>query len=619
MSPFPLLALATALTAVTGTEPPKLILADAPRPDRARLEVVLLGEPWPDALAKALLYSGAGDRSKAELDTFLEERGALWAVQSREFGAQLTIECREGDFADVLEALAPAVLEPRWTDQAIGMATMELLLASRPDDHDPLQRFDRQLAALVDPSVDPGPLIEVDLAALMGAEDRGEPSEDDSRPSFGRPGPDAQALEARWRGLAAGALAARLSSADAEGHAPAVEALLSALVESGRIHTASSGGRFESDRRVFAYSSPPNSPGAILGWVTPLGPSAVTWSDRFCDAWARALRAEVRTLLGDALLPGTAPQVVVRRPGEGVPSVRVLALVDPARTELLQSFPDWIDGAASGPMIGAERFASALAADGEGVDPGLSLARAARSVGAMDLPPEDTWPDPAGERFLAMVPPTVQLSAWYLDRTPLEGSAPDARATVEALAARLGGAERWADLESVRLTTVVAVSPELEVTTIQWRDLRGERFELTQLGDPQVVTRLAPGGATQEIDGAAPRALPAATVRALSDSHRSSLLVTLRSLLAGELRVELDGGDPQRLELFDLSGSRGVLVLGADGLPGALESGPQRYSYQDWVTVDGRQVPTVVERDGARPVVYRWSAFEWDAPAPSGL
>jgi hypothetical protein len=625
MSLTSLLTLAAALTAANAAEPPTLILADAPRPDRARLEMVLLGEPWPDVLARSLLYSGAGERTKHELDAFLDGRGALWAVQGREFGAQLTIECREGDFAEVLEALSPAILEPRWTDEALGMASVEALLASTPDGHDPLQRFDRQLAALVDPSVDPGPLVEVDLAALLGGDergdgdDRGEGPGDRSAPNIGRPGPEAVALEARWRALAAGPVAARLSSAEAERHAPSVERLLNALVESGRDGAPSTAGRLESDRRLFACSSPPNAPGAILGWVTPLGPTAASWSDRFCDAWARALRAEVGARLGDALLPGTAARVVVRRPGEGVPSVRVLALVDPSRTDLLQSFPDWIDGATSGPSIDSERFAAALAADPDGHDPGLALARAARSIGALDLPPADAWPDPAGERFLAMVPDDVSLSAWYLDRTPLEGSSPDAREAVAALGARLGGVERWANLGSVSLTTVVAVSPELEVTTVQWRDLAGDRFELTQLGDPQVVTRLTPGGGTQSIGGAAQRALPAATVRALTDSHRSSLLVSLRALLAGELRVELDEQDPLRLRLSDLRGPRGVLVLGADGLPAALESGPQRYRYSDWVTVEGRQVPTVVERDGARPVVYRWSDFDWNAAEPAGL
>ncbi|MEO0652354.1 MAG: hypothetical protein AAFZ65_16900, partial [Planctomycetota bacterium] len=66
-------------------------------------------------------------------------------------------------------------------------------------------------------------------------------------------------------------------------------------------------------------------------------------------------------------------------------------------------------------------------------------------------------------------------------------------------------------------------------------------------------------------------------------------------------------------------GDRGVLVVGSDGLPVEFVHRQRTYRYADWTEDQGRRVPTRVERVGTPAVVYRWSDFDWNAPAPRGL
>ncbi|MEO0652995.1 MAG: hypothetical protein AAFZ65_20135, partial [Planctomycetota bacterium] len=335
------LLLSLSLVQAPAQDAPPLLTAPAFRRGYTRAELVLLGDPWPEAVARAVRFSGSGERSKDELEAFLVERNGAYAVRAREFGVEITIEAPDDRFEEVLAALRPGLSAPALTPEALQVATMELVLTRVPGEFDPLEHFDRRLAALIDPDVEPPPVLEIDLGVLFGGDD-GDGDEGDGDPGGGPPPIpgleplDPEQLADAWARLGRAGLAGRLSSHDLEAHRPGVEALLRQLDRRAG-PAAVQAAVTERDLRAATTAASLSSfvpdamtPTDLVGFATPF-PQAEGCSDADLDLLRRAVAAQVAEWL--PVRAGTAPAVKVRRRGEGVPSLRVTALVEPVPAE----------------------------------------------------------------------------------------------------------------------------------------------------------------------------------------------------------------------------------------------------------------------------------------------
>lgn len=207
---------------------------------------------------------------------------------------------------------------------------------------------------------------------------------------------------------------------------------------------------------------------------------------------------------------------------------------------------------------------------------------------------------PAGRFLCLAVGPADEL------RRPLEmvadvvriGAVPDladASAEVERMLTALGGRERWAALQTVRIKQDVvfkAANGEAVVEVEQIRRFAPRAIRLKQK---------SPGGATyinvvttdegwlQAPTGISP--LPGTQVASWQGVLSRWLYYNLHRLAAGdpELRAGLD--DEGRIVLMDTLGELGRITLDADGLPvryALREGGADKlYEYSDWQAVGG--------------------------------
>ncbi|MHC4892032.1 MAG: hypothetical protein ACYTFV_01470 [Planctomycetota bacterium] len=589
---------------------PNLLIEPAHRPGRARLELALLGPPWPDATARAVRYSGSGERDKAALDLFLEERQSLWTQRAREFGLEITIEGPEQYFAEVLEAVTPGILEPNLTPEALGLTAMERLMARAPGQADPLRRFERQLTSLLDVDRAPPSILAIDLGAFFGGDDDGR---DGGPPEIPGLEPlDPSALLSEWSLLGGGGVALRLSTDSSEEHRETVADLLD------RVRSARS--TFVNEQgppmlfTELGYAADEATPGALVGWIAALEGSRGRSTALMDAAWRRVVTGQVNGALDEHLLSGTDLITRVVPTDRGTPSVRVIALVDPdaaidARQSLSRALAGVADELEFGTEDGLPLRPSPLdalvdAATTRPGDPSVSIRLVPGSIRTLVCASE------------AILDGNVE---WRLDRTGLEQSDPEVQEMLKALLEALGGREPWTEATTVRLTTSVDVGGGATIDVEQWRDLDDDRLWIRQMTDPTVVTTLADGRARQVIGSDAETESGPAMAAALTRAHRGSLLVVLQDL-AGDGRLRVQRGSADELVLIDpVGGERARLWLGTDGLPARLATSNSEYGYADWTEVDGRRVPTRVDRLGDRPVTYRWSAVEWNAPAPQGL
>lgn len=639
---------------------PRIVTADPPRRGRGLAVLAFAGEPHPVLVARALRLAGSQDLPGEDFNAFLAERSATVGIVPRGFGLELVIESDGRRLAEVIAATGRLLIAPAWSEDVAHDAVYNAAFGG----DDPLAAFDRAATLLLD----------AEARAAHVARLASQPAAGDAGPEDDRPGGDGEGdgagggfpfelpplpvppvaeLEERARALLLGPRAA-LVAVDDGGPARAAMAALLRGLPPGDLPTPTAPEPAPVPERTY-LTAIDELPGAIVGWIAPLAPDP---SGAAAVGWAAFEAGPLADALADHLLPGTVATVRLTPVGDGPASVRVRALVraDAAARaaadlrEAVALIGDWTPDA---PAV--ERALERLYRDGEApLAPGqprwsVRIARALFDV-------EDAIPtraalaavlesDPAaaaraaaaavdvaaGRLSIAAQPAVVAelaaalAPAWRLDRTAWEQSAPEARAAAETVLAAVGGADRWAALESIRFRSETraggSASRAQPREAVQWRDLVRPRFVLEEVAGAALVTTVADGARVrQDIDGQKGREFGPAIAERLQALHRASLLVLLHDLAGRRtVGVELDEADGERrLRLVELDGERAALIVGDDGRPAGVEAMGGRTDFFEWTDVDGFQIP-LHQRALQPPATHRWSEVDVAPPTPAVL